>query len=483
MTVGLIILMAMLVFLVLMAIETPVALSLAASGMLGITLLRSFDLGMATLGNQPFVVTANYNLSIIPMYILLGMFALNGYLASRLFAIAATAFRRLPGGLGVATVGACAGFAAMTGSSLATAASIGRMSVGEMRRYGYSARLATGIVASAGTLGILIPPSVILAMYGVLSGESVAQLLVGGIVPGIMFAVLIAVTVILLSRREIQPALAQVPDLERELVLAGAEAGARTRSGRVGTGGPVGDGRMNRPVPMAAEPEAREVPTRWQQVRAVAWVTAIFVTILLGVFTGWFTIIESAAIGAVLGLVMLVVENLRGGMRTVLQKFGNAVRESAAVTSMALGLVVGAGVFTTFLVSARVPMSLTSWVTNLEVSPIMVVVLILAILIPLGMFLEGLSILIIVVPLVHPIVVELGFDGVWFAILFVIMLELGMITPPVGINSFIVSTATGVPLPTVFRGILPFVGTGLVLIVILVLLPDLVMWLPSMVIE
>lgn len=471
-------------FLVLLVIEMPVALALAGSGFLGVVLLGTFDIGMSTLAGQPFAAVSNYSYSIIPLYILLGMFALQGGLASRLFSIAAVALRKVPGGLGIATVGACAGFAAVSGSSLATAASVGKLSVAEMQRYGYPSSLAAGIVAMAGTLGILIPPSVVLALYGVVSGESIAQLLVAGLVPGLLFALIIAGTVIVMVLR-LRPALVGTESGSSNLheVLSTAAHSSGTRPG---------SSDQNPEVPLsAAERKAiDEVPeqdeeewTAWSKIRAVGWILGIFTIILLGVFTGWFTVMESAAFGAALALIMLVVERWKSGIVATFGKFRDALVETASVASMALGLVMGASIFTFFLVTARVPIMISEAITGLDVPPMLIVAIILIALIPLGMFLEGLSMMIIVVPLIHPVVVEMGLDGIWFAILFVIMLEIGMVTPPVGINCFVVSSATGVPLVSVFKGVLPFIGSAMILVAILMIFPDIVTWLPAAVVE
>ncbi|WP_185995917.1 TRAP transporter large permease [Nocardioides campestrisoli] len=439
------------IFFFLLVAETPVSFALAAAGGVGIALLRDAELASSVLGSVPFGETHKYSLAIIPMYILLGMFALHGRLASRVYSAATVALRRLPGGLGIATVGACAGFAAVSGSSVATAASIGKISVHEMMRHGYKAPFAGGIVAVAGTLGILIPPSVALVLYGVIARESIADLLMAGVIPGIVAALAYSVFIALRAHKHVVPGKVS---LKEALTAAGGKV-------------------------VGGEDDEEVEITNFQRFRATAWIAAIFAAILLGMLTGLFTVIESAAIGAFIALVMLVVENIGDGLGTMMKRGKEAILEAASVTSMAFALVVGAGVLSTFLVMARVPMRLTEAVVGIDVPPWVIVVGILAVMVPLGMFLETLSILVIVVPLVHPVVTELGYSGVWFGVLFVMMLEIGLVTPPVGMNTFVVSMTSGLRLESVFRGVTPFVFVSLAVVALIFVVPDLALWLPE----
>ncbi|ALJ19276.1 TRAP transporter large permease [Microbacterium sp. No. 7] len=439
---------AIVLLLVLLAIEVPVPFALAGSGAAGLILLSSVQLAGTTLASAPWNAVGHYTLSIIPLYILLGMFAVHGKLAERVYGMGATALRFLPGGLGIATVAACTGFAAVSGSSLATAASLGKISIGEMRRVGYKASFASGIVAIGGTLGILIPPSVAMVMYGIVARESIGQLLAAGIVPGVLSAVAYAVYIFFVAGRNIVPP---------EKGLAEAVHAAAGREGEV--------------------PDRTRMPKGG--VRALLWLAAIFAVILAGMFTGFVTVTESAAIGALVALVMLFFENVRDGIKRVWDLAREAARESASVSAMALMLLIGAGVFSTFLVQSRLPYKLAGWIGELSVPPIVVVIIILLILIPLGMFLDSLSVIIIVVPLVHPIVTELGFSGVWFAVLFVMLLEIGLVTPPVGMNTFVVAAAAKLPLGTVFKGVTPFLIPAFVMVALVLIFPDLALWLPS----
>lgn len=457
-------------FLALLAFETPVAFALAGSGLLGIALLDGASRGTSWLGSTPFSAVSSYNLAVIPLYILLGMLALYGGLAEKTYALASRALGWIPGGMGIATVAACSGFAAVSGSSVATAASIGRISVTEMRRHGYRTSFAAGIVAVGGTLGILIPPSVALVMYGVVSGESIGQLLAAGVVPGVLSAVVYCLFIGIASRRYVVEA---DVDLQAELVRAGGVSIPEAGSDRT-TSAPSGPSPGEQSDPVSA----------FGRVRPVLWLGMIFLSIFLGIFTGLLTVIESAAAGALVAMVMLLVENRReSGLRGVWTRFVAAVQESASVASMAFMLLVGATIFSTFLVLSRVPDRMAEAIAGLAVPPIVVLCVILVVLLVFGTVLETLSLILVAVPLVYPIVIELGYDGVWFGILFVMMVELGLITPPVGMNVFVVSSSAGVPVETVFRGILPFLVPAIALVALVVMFPQIALWLPSLAVD
>lgn len=423
------------IFLVLLASEVPVAFCLGLSGAIGIFLGRGFDIASATMASEPFSAVANYSLSIVPMYILVGMFALYARIAEHVYSVADRLLLRVRGGLGVATISACAGFAAVTGSSVATAATVGRLAIDEMRKRGYPASLAAGIVAAAGTLGILIPPSIILAIYGVLTRESIASLLLAGIIPGILSALVYGTYVIV--------------------------------KGTPGTTGAVAS-RENIAL--------RRLP--W---RGVVRVGVLFVIVMTGVYSGVFTVTESGALGAFFALVIMVVELRKEGLKNMFSSVKAALQEVAAVTSMSFFIFVGSSIFTFYMVSAGLPSAFTRWVSALEIAPVLIVVVLLLALIPMGMALDSLSILVIFVPLTYPVVTALGFDGIWYAILVVKGIELGQITPPVGINAYVVSGVSGIPPETTFRGIAPFAAMDVLTAALLFVFPAVILWLPNLV--
>lgn len=424
------------VFAILLVSEVPIAFVLALAGAVGILLTRGFGVTTAAMGNVPFTAVANYSLSIVPMYILVGVFAVYARIAEHVYSVADRLLVRVRGGLGVATIAACAGFAAVTGSSVATAATIGRLAVDEMRQRGYTDTLATGIVAASGTLGILIPPSIILAIYGILTRESIALLLLAGIVPGIISALIYTVYVVIKGSSQ-----------------AGQEHKAEVARQRL-----------------------RDLP--WRGVLRVA---IIFVLVMSGVYTGWFTVTESGALGAFFALLVMLIELRREGIRRVFEVVKAAFLEVAAITSMSFFIFIGSSIFTFYLVSSGIPTAFLRWVTQLEANPVLIVAVLLAVLIPLGMALDSLSILVIFVPLTYPVVTALGFDGIWYAILVVKGIELGQITPPVGINVYVVAGVSGVRPERVFRGIGPFAGLDLATVVLLFAFPAIVLWLPNLV--
>ena len=427
------------VLLVLLALEVPVAFSLIGSGTLGLVLLRGPQVAGATLASIPFQAAASYTLSVVPMFILMGMLAMHGRVAEDLFRLAHRLFRGVRGGAAVATVATCAGFAAVCGSSVATAATVGRLTIDEMRRYGHQPEFAAAVVASAGTLGILIPPSIVLVLFGIITNESIGRLLIAGVVPGLLSAVVLSLGILVLDR--------------------------------LGYGRASPEGAVEDP-PRPAGDGQRSSGGVWR-------LGLLFVVVIGGIYSGIVTATEAAAIGALAALLMVIYRVVRE--RTALWPvLADALRGTASVTSMVFGVVVGASILSYFLVMAGVPTAFTRWVLGLDLPPHLLVLLLLLALVPLGMFLDGVSILLITVPLTYPVVKQLGFDGVWYAILVVKMIELGLITPPVGVNAFVVANCVkDTSLARVFRAISAFIVLDLIIFLILFAYPPLVTWLPS----
>ncbi|WP_157965436.1 TRAP transporter large permease [Euzebya rosea] len=438
----LVLIVALVLLVALIATEVPVAFSLLTSGAVGLVLLRDAGYAFNTVANTPYSATAVFTLTLIPMFVIMGMLVVQAGIATDVYGFAARTFARMPGGLGLATVAACAGFAAVTGSSAATVATIGRISITEMRRHGYSASFAAGIVGAAGTLGILIPPSVVLIVYGTLSGESVGQLLIAGIVPGVLSAVLYGVLVMYRQRVEVSPSFV----FEGE----GVESSADVSGG--------------------------------QGWAAVAKIAVLFSIVVGGIYSGVFTATESGAVAAFAALVLLVWTAWRRPDMSVWGRVRDAIHETTAVTSMIFMLLIGGGVFTFFMASGGYARDFATWIVDLPVSGIAVVIFFLLMMIPLGMVLDGLSIMLITVPLMHPVVVELGYDGVWFAILVVKMIELGLITPPVGINVYVVAGASpDLTVEDAFKGVLWFGAVDAMTIAVLFAFPALVTYLPGLI--
>lgn len=465
----------LILLLVLLAVRMPVAFALGLSGATGLFLLRDWNYATSMLGSAPFDQTSKFTLTIIPMFILMGMFAMHANIAEQVYAVAAHVFKKLPGGLGVATVMACAGFAAVSGSSIGTTATMAKLSVGEMRKHGYPIPLATASVAVAGTLGVLIPPSIILVLYSILTQVSVAKMLAAGIIPGILSATAYAVYVMWAARKVVSP---QATRLEGALAMAST---SETVVGRDGSS--VTRTAAAAQVRVARGERAEGAPQRLRDLpmRGLVYVVILFVVVLGGMYSGIVTPTESAALGAVAALIMLIIENVRGGLKQTWRAIIDALKETAGTTSMVFSIIVGSAILSLFFVAAKVPQMMKDIVVDAGLNPYVTLALLLLALIPLGMALESLSILFITVPLIAPVAEALGFDLIWVGILIVKLIEIGMVTPPVGISCFVVSGTSGVRVTDVFRGVLPFVLVDLAVIAILFAFPSITLFLPNLI--
>lgn len=454
MSLGPLIALALIILIVLLVSGVPVAFALATAGIIGIVVSRSATVAASTIGTLPYQATARFTLIVIPMFIFMGLLASYARVAEDAFKISHRLLHRLPGGLALASIAACAAFGAVSGSSVATAATIGRLSVEEMRKHGYDTAFAAGVVGAAGTLGVLIPPSIILVLYGIITGESIRMLLTAGIIPGIISGLIYAVVVIFKATRPgtITPVVATV-------AAGGGAPGVPAISPEHGAGA-----------------ESKET----KGYGGLLKIFILFSIVMGGIYFGIFTATEAAAMGAAAALVMLLLDVVRVGPRRLLRNLTDSLSETASVTSFIFMILVGASIFTFFLVSAGVPSRFTAWVIALEVPPLMIVALLLLIMVPLGMFLDPVSIMLIVLPLAYPVVDELGFSGIWFGILVVKTIEIGLITPPVGINAYIISGASGVSVEDAFRGILYFLPADIITTMLLFAFPAIVLWLPNL---
>ena len=414
--------------LALIALRVPVAISMIASAVAGIFLVQGpfaawFQLAGASLN------ATTYGLSVIPLFILMGNLAAQAGLSRDLFQMASRWMGRLPGGLAIAAIFASAGFSTLSGSSLATAAAIGRISMGEMLQRRYSPALASGTIAAGGTIGILIPPSVMLVVYGLLTEQSIGKLFAAGVLPGILLTLIFMATVVIW---------------------------VKLRPQSVGTG----EDKAYEKVPMAG----------------IASLAVLVVVVLGGLYGGIFTATESAAVGAI---GTLLIAWARGDMsRKVLS---NALIETASTTAMIFLIIIGAALYATFLSVTGISGTLHSFVQGLGVDPLVVLVVILAIYIVLGCFMDSMGMLLLTIPVFYPVIMSLGIDPILFGVLVVMVVEVGLITPPLGMNIFVVrSVAPQVPLQTVFAGALPFVLSFLVAIAVVIAWPALALWLPSL---
>jgi TRAP-type C4-dicarboxylate transport system permease large subunit len=476
---------ASLLLLGLLVVRVPIALALFTAGAVGLVLVEGPARAGSSLARLPYQTVARFTLIIIPLFILMGILAKNGRMASDAYRLASSAFRWMPGGLAIASIAACAGFAAVSGSSIATVASVGRTSVTEMVKAGYDRRFAAGVIGSAGTLGVLIPPSAIIVFYALIAGESVGGMLVAGIVPGILSGLLYCVFIIV--RVRMKPSLVGIGADGARLELptdtppaASPRSDTATRPTRETAMAAIAREATIPPVESAAEP-IESTASPWIGSTQIA---VLFIIVIGGIYSGVFTPVESAAVAAFVATAIVLTDGIHrlGGVRQAVTRVSSALSETVSVTAMMFLLLVGGTVFTNSFLLAGVPQSLGSWVIGLTIPPSAVLILMLLLFIPLGMILDPLSIMLIAVPLFHPVATSLGFDGLWFGILIVKMIELSLITPPVGINVFVVAgVCPEVDVADAFRGIAPFALVDLMTVALLVAFPAIVTFLPSLI--
>lgn len=415
---------------VLLASGMAIGLAMGLAGVTGTMWLISSDSALALLGQTAYETAITYDLSIVPLFVLMGYLATNSGLSEALYRACNTWLGSFRGGLALATIGGCGAFAAICGSSLATAATMSQIALPEMRRYNYDERLATGAIAAGGTIGILIPPSVILVIYGILTETNIGHLFLAGIIPGVLLVLFFMITIMIVTH--IDPTL-----------------------------GPRG-----------------EKTTFAEKIRAVkdVWGTALlFMLVIGGIYLGVFTPTEAAGIGAMGALGLGLVAR-----RMSVKKFMNCLLETVKTTSMIFTILIGAILFNNFLVLSDVPSEIGEWVSSLPLGPHSILLVILLIYLVLGCALDALAMILLTVPIFFPIVANLGFDPIWFGVIVVLVVELGMISPPIGMNVFVIKgIAPEVPIGQIYLGVLPFVIALMLLIVVLVIFPGLATWLPS----
>lgn len=413
----------------LLALRMPVGIAMLLVGFCGTWALNGIQSAYATMANEAYVLASYYELIVIPLFVLLGNVASVSGMSRDLYAAAYAWIGPVRGGLATATVLGCSGFAALSGSSVASAATMGGVALPEMRRYGYDPGLATGAVAAGGTLGILIPPSTGFVIYAVLTEESIGRLFMAGILPGILLTLLFIATVVWITARN--PKLAPPGPA--------ADAGARRHS-------------LIRAAPMLG----------------------IIAGTIGGIYLGIFTPVEASGIGAFLACLVALARRALDWKR-IEEVLLATVRTSA----MCFLILIGAHVFSPFLALTHIPDILGEALLALDVNRYVILAAILLVYILLGTFLEGFAMLVLTLPIVFPIITALGFDPIWFGVLVVITLEMGLISPPVGVNVFVVKAmAPDISMARVFRGILPFWIAMAVALVLIVLLPDIALFLP-----
>lgn len=448
-------LVVVLVFAGLLLLRVPVAISLAGASLLGISLNRGVEPALAALGAETYNATSSTSLIVIPLFVLMGILAVNAGLADDAFDSAQRILKRLPGGPAVATLAGSGVFAAVTGSSVATVATLAKVSTNAVRKAGYHIRLAAGAVGAGGTLGVLIPPppSIVLILYGVIGQESVGALLIAGIVPGILSLVSYGIAAVVYGAR-----------LAKKY---GRQPAVRE------------DYESNQAKPGASNPQMP--PDRSERVHwgALLQLAVLFFAAVGTIYLGIATPTEAASLGAIGGSLILIGHYFRRP-KQFLKKYGASLTEAAGLTAMIFLLLVGAGLFNYYLALTGVTKEITSVLSDAPVPPWVVLLLALVMLVPLGMFLDGISIILIATPVLHPLLSGLGFDGIWVGILIVKVAEMALITPPVGLNAFVYKGAIAeVSLADVFRGLVPFLIADVVTVAVLFMFPALVTWLPT----
>jgi C4-dicarboxylate transporter DctM subunit len=416
---------------ILLALRLYIGMAMALVGFIGLCGLVGVDAGIHILGITPLAEGSSYTLSVIPLFVLMGQFAFVSGLSGDIYKTVYAWMGHLKGGLAMATVMACAGFAAVCGSSLATGATMGMVAIPEMDKYKYDPRLSTGCVAAGGTLGILIPPSIGFILYGILTEESIGKLFMAGFLPGVLLAGLFIAAIFI--QCWLNPQM-----------------------------GPKG--------------ERSSWSKRFRSLGGTWGMLILFFVVMGGIYLGVFTPTEAAGVGA-FGAFLIALVKRKLTFATLIR----CLRETGKTTAMIFLIIIGANIFSTFLGLAQIPMGLADFITGLALPRFVILAGVLAIYILLGCVMDCYAIMILTVPIIFPLIQAMQFDPIWFGVLMVIVLEVGLITPPVGLNVFVLKAAApDVPLSTIFRGILPFLAAALLAITLLTLFPQIALLIPSM---
>lgn len=419
----------------LIALRLPIGVALGGVSLIGFTLLRNFDVAMSVLRESPFVFSANWDLTAIPMFLLMGALANNSGISASLFRAARLWFGGLHGGLAVATNMACAGFAAACGSSVAAAAAMARLAIPEMLRHGYDKGLAAGVVASAGTLAALIPPSILFILYGIFAQVSIVQLLIAGILPGLLTAAVYST--MLVVRCRLNPALAPLISVDDRATLR------------------------------------RE---RMESLKEIWPLIVLILGIIGGMYGGVLTPTEAGAAGALLAVAIGVFQRSLS-----FSSFLASLRDAMVTTAQLFFVGMGAVMYTKLLALAGIGPMFASMIGGWALNPTLLVIATSLIYLVLGMFLDPLGIILITIPVLVPMFNALHLNLVWLGVLVVKYVEIGMLTPPVGFNVYVVKNVVGdtIPLDTIFRGCFWFLGCEVIIMTLLIAFPQISLWLPS----
>lgn len=408
----------------------PLGFVMMAVGFFGFAYIRGWEPALETVSQQILDLAINHNFTVLPLFLLMGVFTYRAALSDDLYDCANAWLGHFKGGLAMATVAACGGFAAVSGSSIATAATMARVAIPSMRRYKYDDALASGTVAAGGTMGILIPPSAALIVYGILTEEDIAALFMAGIAPGLLTIFLYIAVIMVVTRFKPES-------------------------------GPPGD--------------RASWAHRWASLGRVWAILALFLIILGGIYMGAFTPTEAGGIGAV-GALLFAIWRRKMSWRI----FFDSLVEAGQTTALVFTLAFGALILNNFVNLAGLPGDVITWIEELQLSPTMVILVILCFYIVLGTVIEGLAMIFLTVPIFVPVIDGLGLDLIWFGIVMVMVVEISLITPPIGLNVFVMkSMLPDVPLSRIFKGILPFFAADITRLLLVVFFPGIALYLPS----
>ena len=415
---------------VLLIMTVPIGFAMGLCGLIGMSMIIGFGPALSLFGTTVYETTVTYDLSIVPLFVLMGAVASRSGLSKELYDAFYAWFGALRGGLALATIGACGAFAAICGSSVATAATMSQVALPEMKRHKYAESLATGSVAAGGIIGILIPPSVVLVLYGVLTETSIGDLFIAGFLPGILTIVGFMLVISIITRI--------FPDM-----------------------GPAGE-------PSTYKEKASALGRTWA-------ILLLFAVVIGGIYFGVFTPTEAAGIGAVGAFAISALRR-----RMTVSNTREALMETVKTTAMIFTILIGALTLNNLMVFSGIAAALSGFVSGLDMHPMAVMVVILLIYLIMGCFLDALAMILLTVPIFFPIITNLGFDPVWFGVIVVMVVELGLITPPIGMNVFVIKgMAPDVKLSSIYAGVIPFVIAQLVLIILVFLVPGIALWLPE----
>lgn len=418
--------------LLLLVIGMPIAFALALSGAVGIMVLGDWSMAFNFLSRAPYTATAVWVYIIVPLFILMGNLAFSAGISTEAYSAAHKWLYRIPGGLAMSTIVASAGFAAVCGSSVAACAAIGKAAIPEMRRFGYHTNLILGSVGSGGTLAIMIPPSGTFVIYGIITEQSIGKLLLAGFLPGLLLGLILCVGILIMVLRN--------PNLAP---------------------------RINQTITWV---------DRMKSTRGATPILLLFLLVIGGLYMGIFTATEAAAVGTAAALIMLLVRSRQRG-----RDLRAGMVDAAKTTCMVFAIIIGANLFSLFITMAGIPQALTQSLINLNLPTALSLALLLLPYIPLGMFLEPVSMLFLTLPIMYPVAIGLGFDGIWFGVLVVMLIEVGMLTPPVGLNVFVLgSLVPEVPISRIFRAFYPFLAFYFLALVTVAVFPDIALFLPRM---